>query len=407
MKPRAAAVAWLALLALLSAPVSEGAATPSPAAAARRSALISGCELDPLRTVEVCVSSPPARNGRDTVVVARLGQLFNAAGPGDSIRIAIFRWDLRPQADALLTAQARGARVEVVADHDVVTNPVGSRLLRRLEAHDPGDNAVVVCRGACLPFSGEGPTPPRSNVNHHKLFLFDIAGERSVATTSSNVVRVQLHQFNTLLRVVDDSLYDFHVAYFKRLRAQRWTYAQQTWNDTDKRSPGEPKGFVFPTRRDPLIALLRRVDCADGMRQVDIVVAVITRNDVRRELGRLQASGCRVRVVVQQGHLERWVQAPTPLASGGSVDLRDDRVRTALIHDKVIAIHALVGGREQRLVITGAANFTCGALLYNDEGMILVSDDWVFARVGEHVDDVWRHAHQTQGADEAATPVCR
>jgi phosphatidylserine/phosphatidylglycerophosphate/cardiolipin synthase-like enzyme len=372
-----------------------------------RPALVSGCELDPLGATEVCVSSPPAHNGRDTTIVGRLSQLFNAAGPGDSIRIAIFRWDLRPQADALLAAQARGARVEVVADHDVVTNRVGARLLRRLEAHNPRDNAVIVCPGACLPFSGNGPAPPRSNVNHHKLFLFDIAGERSVATTSSNVVRVQLHQFNTMLRVIDEPLYDFHLAYFKRLRAQRWTVAAQTWDDSDKRSTGEPKGFVFPTRHDPMIALLRRVDCAEGMRQVDVVVAVITRNDVRRELGRLQADGCRVRVVVQQRHLEKWVQAPAELAGGGTVNLRDDQVRTALIHDKVIAIHALVGGREQRLVVTGAANFTCGALLYNDEGMILVADDWVFARVGEHLDDLWRHAHQTQGVDESASPVCR
>lgn len=391
MSARALGRLAAALSGVLLAPLLPSAAVPSVARVAA-----SGCDLSTDHKVEVCLTNPPGHGGIDPTVINRLRQLFDSAGPGDSIRISIFRWDLAAIADDLVAAQNRGAHVEIVADHDVTTTKVGDDLLRRIESDDPDDNVVVVCDGACAPWTAPGPPSAFGNVSHNKLFLFDIGGEKSVATTSANLVSVQLHQFNNMLRIVDDHLYGFALDYFKRLKARSWTVGGDTWTESDKTSADLPRGIVYPRKKDPMQALFSRIDCAPGMRRVDIVVAVIQRDAVRRQIASLPSRGCQVRVIVQRTQMENWVQAPITLPTGRVLDLPDDRVKTALIHDKVIVIHAKVAGRERYVVASGAANFTCGALYFNDENMLEVFDQWTFDRYVTHVDMVWKHAHQSR-----------
>jgi len=208
---------------------------------------VSGCSAE--GRIEVCFSSPSRRRA-DGAVINRIRALFDAAGAGDTLRIAMFRWDRAKAADDLLAAQGRGARVEIVADRDMLDNWVGRRLLRRIERRDPGRNNVVVCTGSCLPWRADGPAPAGQNVNHLKLVLSDIGGERSVTVTSSNLVANQYHQYNSLIRVTVPGLYAFHLDYFRRLRKQSLSVGGQTWDDGDKAYPGSPTAVVYPRRTD-------------------------------------------------------------------------------------------------------------------------------------------------------------
>jgi phosphatidylserine/phosphatidylglycerophosphate/cardiolipin synthase-like enzyme len=126
-----------------------------------------------------------------------------------------------------------------------------------------------------------------------------------------------------------------------------------------------------------------------------VEVAVIQRAAVRSELGRLQSAGCRVRIVVTRERVENWLQARVRLSDGRVVNLDNARVRTALLHDKVITIHALVGGREKYVVLAGTSNLTCGGLLYNDEMMVRLDDRWAYLTYERHFADVYAHAHQS------------
>lgn len=384
-------IVTLALLLGVLLPGASGAvAAPVPDRAVPG---VSGCTSE--ADLEVCFSSPPTQGRRDAAVINRLRGLFQEAGQGDVLRIGMFRWEIGAAADDLLAAQRRGARVEVVADRDVMTNRVGTRLLRRLERRDRGRDNVVVCRGACLPWRAAGPAPGGQDVNHLKVVLADLDGERSVTSTSSNLATRQYHQYNSLLRITDDKLYDFTLRWWARLKKQSLRAHGTTWNDGAKAHSGSVRALVHPNRRDLVLSTLRRVRCAAGMRQVDVMVAVIQRPEIRRALGLLHRQGCRVRVVVDRESIENWLQARVRLADGSVIDLPDKRVRTVSQHDKALTLHVRLGGKERWLVVTGTSNTTCGGLLYNDEIMFRLSGAWVHHRYAAHFRDAFARAHQS------------
>jgi phosphatidylserine/phosphatidylglycerophosphate/cardiolipin synthase-like enzyme len=371
---------------------------PKPAAA-QKSTVLSGCNKKP--PYEVCFNSPGRAHGGDAAVIRRMTSLFASAGAGDSIRVAMFRWDIPQAADALIAAQQRGAHVEIVADDDVGTNPVGKNLLQTIEAGEPGSN-VTICNGACLPWRGHGPAPPSQNVVHLKLILMDVGGVQSVVTSSNNLEKRQYVQYNSLLKIDDPGLYAWGLQYFKRLQAQSLTVDGNTWTDKQKAYHGTPPAMVYPRKGDILEKTLKGVTCAPGMNTVDIMIAVVQRYDIRAQIGRLFLDGCHLRIVTTRDLIENWLQKPFKLPDGATVDLPDQNVRTIITHDKVYAIHAKFRGKERYLVVTGTSNSTCGGLLYNDEMMVRLKGQWLFDRYDDHVSDAFHHAHQ---ANVSAVPV--
>lgn len=376
-------------------------ATSAPSRATGR-VVRSGCNVD--TTLEVCFSSPGTRGGSDPAVVRRFIEVFDEAGAGDSLRVAMFRWDIPATTTALLGALDRGAHVELVADADVATKPAGRQLLAQLRA---AGATAVVCQGACLPWRGSGPAPPSQDVNHLKLVLAEIGGRRSVITSSTNFEGRQYSQYNSLTRVYDDGLYDFSLGYFQRLLAQSWTLGGQTWKDRQKAYGGPPPAAVYPRRSDLVLSTLKQVRCVPGARSVDIMVAVIQRHDVRAQIGRLAQDGCRVRIVTTRDLIENWLQKPFRLPDGSKVDLPDRNVRTVVTHDKVYAIHAKVAGTVQHVVLTGTSNTTCGGLLYNDEMMLRLDGAWAFRVFSAHVGDAFKHAHQARTGVVPVQARCR
>ncbi|QBX56317.1 hypothetical protein EXE58_13125 [Nocardioides seonyuensis] len=376
--------------------------TAHAAAHAPRASGTSGCFTAPDGATEACFNDP--RPGRpDDAVTRGLMAHVARAGAGDSIRISMFRWDDQLAAQAVIDAQRRGARVEVVADEDVQTKPAGRRVLEKIEAGEPGHQNVVVCRGACMPWAGPGPAPTAQDINHHKLYLFDIAGERSVAVTSSNLERRMHGQVNSMVRSTEPALWRFHTDYFERLRSQGW----QGWSEKSRSVRGESiDAFVYPRRRDPVVALLDDVRCDARARTVDVLWAVIQRADVRRSLQELHGRGCRVRVVTTRDLIENWLEV-RQTRRGRVLDLPDNRVKTHLVHDKLVLVHARVRGRVRRLTITGNSNATCGGLAYNDEVMWQIEDRWVHETMQRHFDRVFRRAHQGRTAVVPVQAPCR
>ena len=381
--------------------VSDGSAeTESLPATTAAKTVLSGCNAAGI--YEICFSSPASKGGSDAAVVRHFIEIFDQAQAGDSLRIAMFRWDIPATTKALVAAQRRGAHVEIVADEDMTTKPAGRSVMSQIEAGDPAPGNVVVCKGACLPWRGSGPAPPSQDVNHHKLLLADVGGRKSVITSSSNFEGRQYSQVNSLARVFDDAFYAFSLDYWQRLRAQSWTVGGVTWADRQKAYPGPPPAMVYPRRGDIVVDTLKSVKCAKGMRTVDIMIAVVQRYDVRAQIGRLAKDGCKVRIVTTRDLIENWLQSPFKLADGRTVDIDNNLVRTIITHDKVYAIHAKVRGKERYLVLTGTSNTTCGGLLYNDEMMLRLDGKWAFKTYSAHVGDAFRHAHQSR---ESAIPV--
>ena len=160
-------ISWLMALSIAgSLLVSTSGVQASPE---RSTEGASGCFTAPGGDTEICFNDP--RTGHpDPAVTQGLLKTIARAGAGDSIRIAMFRWDHEPATAAVLAAQKRGARIEIVADEDMLTKAAGRRVLHEVETGEPGFRNVVVCKGACLPWTGPAPAPTAQDINHHKLF---------------------------------------------------------------------------------------------------------------------------------------------------------------------------------------------------------------------------------------------
>jgi len=386
-------VTLLALVLTLTAPAGARDAVDRPSK--------TGCEVRGV--IEVCFSSPPTRAG-DPTVIDRPTTLFDSAGPGDTIRVAMFRWDIEAPTAALIAAQRRGAVVYLVGDDDLRLNPRGRRLIEKLEAQDPDRRNVTICRGACLPWRAPGPFPDSQNVQHLKFYVTDIGGVQSFITSSANLEDRQYRQYNSLLKIDDPALAAFGTAYFTRLFDQSLSSGGRTWNDRRKVfESGSVTVAVYPNRSDLLLSTLRDLTCVRGARDVSAMFAVIQRADVRVELARLATDGCRVRVVTTRDTVENWLQTDVP---GGR--LPTSAVRTTLTHDKMLVVHARFRGVPTRLVVTGTSNTTCGGLLYNDEVMVrLVDDRWLHDQYLAHFDDAWAHSHQSRSGVVPVMRPCR
>ena len=383
-------------LATLSTSISSGLAAGETAAARGKS----GCFAD--SGIEVCFTSPPTVPA-DPTVLGRASTLFDAAGPGDTIRVAMFRWDIKPPTDALLAAQRRGAIVYLVGDDDLRLNRHGRRLIKVLEEQDPDRENVTICDGACLPWRAPGPYPDSQNVQHLKFYLTEIGGVQSFITSSANLEDRQYRQYNSMLKIDDPGLYAFGLDYFARLEAQSTKAGGRRWSDQDKVwTDGPVTAAVYPTRRDLLLSTLKDLSCPKGSR-VSAMFAVIQRDDVRRQLARLSKAGCKVRIVTSRDTVENWVESPQPTG-----DIPDARVRTVLTHDKMLVAHAGLRGKVRDLVVTGTSNTTCGGLLYNDEVMVrIVGNRWLHDQYLAHFDDAYVHAFQGRTRVMPVMKPCR
>ncbi|MCF6379967.1 phospholipase D-like domain-containing protein [Nocardioides KLBMP 9356] len=383
-------------LATLTAAVSSGTAAGEGAAARNKS----GCFTD--TGVEVCFSSPP-HVPSDPTVLRRASTLFESAGPGDTIRVAMFRWDIKPPTEALLAAQRRGATVYLVGDDDLRLNRHGRRLIEGIEDQDPTRTNVTICDGACLPWRAPGPYPDSQDVQHLKFYLTDIGGVQSFITSSANLEDRQYRQYNSMLKIDDPGLYAFGLDYFTRLEAQSTKAGGKRWDDRDKvYSHGPITATVYPNRRDLLLDTMKDLSCPKGSR-VSAMFAVIQRDDVRRQLARLSRAGCKVRVITSRDTIENWIETPQPTG-----DIPDDAVRTVLTHDKLLVAHAGYRGKVTDLVVTGTSNTTCGGLLYNDEVMVrIVGNRWLHDQYLAHFDDAYSRAFQGRSGVMPVMKPCR
>ena len=353
--------------------------------------------------IEVCFASP-LTVADDPTVLDRPSRLFHAAGPGDTIRIAMFRWDIKPPTDAVIAAQRRGAVVYLVGDDDLLLNRHGRRLVSTIEDQDPARKNVTICRGACLPWRASGPFPDSQNVQHLKFFVTDIGGVQSFITSSANLEDRQYRQYNSFIKIDDPGLYSFGVDYFARLEAQSLRVDGRRWDDRRKLwSGGSITAAVYPRRSDLLLSTLRDISCTRRARDVSAMIAVIQRADVRAQLARLSESGCRVRVLTSRDTVENWMQARLPQG-----ELPDALVKTVLTHDKMLAVHAKFRGRPTHLVVTGTSNTTCGGLLYNDEVMLRILDNpWLHGQYAAHFDDAFARGHQSRTRIMPVMKPCR
>ena len=85
-----------------AAPAAETASAPAAPADPKTTAKTKTSGCNTAGNLEVCFSSPATHGGSDAFVVRHFIDIFKSAGAGDSLRIAMFRWDIPATTKACL-----------------------------------------------------------------------------------------------------------------------------------------------------------------------------------------------------------------------------------------------------------------------------------------------------------------
>lgn len=347
---------------------------------------VSGCTSS--GNYEVCFNDPAAHSGSDPLIENRLRELTQSAKSGDTIRGSMFNWTRAGLATDLVAAKNRGVDVKMVLDG-------------QNKADGNAGYTVLVDGGVPVTSCPNSSGCLGSNINHNKLFLFQLGGVKHSVLTSANLSKAQTGQYNNLIKITDPALYDYFLGYWNRENIRSWTYDGVTWKDDDKVGYGSAtatKAYVYPRTSDNLYGILSNVTkCStdgngDGNsdRKVWIAQSLFTkaRESVRNKLAALAKMGCDVRVVVADRETELWVQAAN---SGG--DLNDGKVgRVTNTHNKLVLIDAYYAGKWQDVVFTGSHNLTGTSLKENDEAMVRVADLFVFKQYRLYFDSLFAKA---------------
>ncbi|KRC46111.1 hypothetical protein ASE19_19765 [Nocardioides sp. Root79] len=314
-------------------------------------------------------------------VIARVHEAIRHTPAGATIRLATYNIDRVDTADLLLQARARGVRVQIVVNDNLV-NPVIRRLQHRLGANPSRGSFLVICRAACRNGSSTGNL-------HMKIYSFTQAGgARSVViSSSSNLGRAAANgQWNDAITVYgDETLFATWVAIFDQLKRDRPVSPRYVTYQTDGVSADFQRPVVSSVTRtrlattDPQLRRLRQVGCRApagfgvGGRtvvRVNMYAWYATRGErLAGELASMQREGCRVYVIgsVVSAPVVRilrnagipvrvadWDWGEKPATSGDRTVIGS----RCYSHLKYVTVNGLFRGRGARAVWTGSENWS-------------------------------------------------
>lgn len=357
----------------------------------------------------VIFNDPTGSKERQYALIAQLNRGINAAPRGSTITMAQYMYDMSSTTEALLRADARGVRVQVLVD-----GRAGSSALTKLRKGIGTDRSmrsfVATCQQSCM--------STVESVMHAKFFLFSSTGTQRHTSmiTSANPHKINTEDsWNNLHTIAGDAaIYNSLRRYFIDMLADKTNprYYRST-------SSGNHKLYLFPreVRRSTDIVqldVLDNVSCTKVSQgyghqgRTHIRVAVLTwtgaRANLARQLWKLHDQGCQVEVITNKRRV-----GPTILPillqhseRNGRMKVYDawvDRDRDdkpeRYVHDKVVTVNGRWFGQGNiKVVYTGSQNFTNPGTTLNNDLILRVRHDATYDAYGQHLDNIRRHAKQ-------------
>jgi len=337
----------------------------------------------PPGTFEAVFSRRPADNARDTTIEDRIVALVEAARPGSRIRVALYSFTRNGPADALNRAAARGVDVRVVLDGGA--DGLGSEVSSLRSGL--GASHVHLC-------DAPGTSCVGSGIMHHKTFLFSELTDGTtnvVVQASHNLTTTQLRMHNNAVIIRGDAAL---FAAYERTWDDLWADVENADYYRIDDGDGNTRAYFFPrgSGGDTAVSVLNNVTC-DATARIRVAMAFFTnaRREVAQALATRAREGCDVRVVAGDASIPIGSSVRSNLTAGG-VELTPYPTRSGWgLHSKYMLIDAPYAGSSahRHLVFTGSHNWTGPALRENDETMLRVEDDAVFA---SFLAD-WSHVH--------------
>jgi hypothetical protein len=357
-----------------------------------------------------------------TKLVRRVIAAINHAPKDSTIRFAMYSFDRRDVANALLRAHRRGVNVQLIVN-DNWTSAQTRRLRRAFGTKPRRSSFYVICRGSCR--GGKGNL-------HMKVYSFSRTGgaTKVLMTGSGNLTdRAVSLQWNDQVTLLDSpGLYDLFVKVFRQLKFDRRVSPRRVaYAGTDTvdalfyRAVAEPTSTINsatqPRRRprpadDPVLKRLRAVDCAaapgygnKGRTRIRIMMYawMRSRSYLADRVAYLKRQGCDIRVItsVSSSRVVRIIKAAGIPTRSADYDLVENAEGELVVnfysHLKVMALDGTYGGQSVRTVWTGSENWS-GISFMNDELILHLTGDKVHAKYVNHFDLLWkRYTHPHRG----------
>ncbi len=336
----------------------------------------------------VTFNSPLGSAATQNAIFNKITRSINASPQGSNIRIFSWNFLTRTGTDALLHAQRRGVRVQLIMAKGNLTE-IDNRPFQRLRAGLKAGNKnrkpsrhswARICKGSCRGQHG---------VAHSKFYLFSHSGKakRVVMQGSANyTVASARNQWNDVVTHVGQrKLYRYAVEVFKQAAKD-----QPVKPPFISRTFGSTRLMFFPDTGknvgDPVMQLLNQVRCrratnTPNNRTVLRIAPDVIREDRGMKLGRklrsLWQDGCDIKIgyTVLGKDIARMLRDPS---GRGPVPLRHlvqdangDGQFDNYFHLKAISIVGHIGGdRADYVTLNGSANMS-GNSKMSDENVAI------------------------------------
>lgn len=382
VRPRAVLAGLaLALAVVVGLPVAASA-TPSPGALFNR---------------------PDGTAQEQYAIADQLIDSINAAPAGAVIRMAFYSITIPSFADALVAAHQRGVQVRVLMDDHAVYEP-WTTLVQALGSDTSKTSFAALCHRSCF-------TDYEPSYLHAKMYMFSTSGsaKRVVTVSSANPTNGQaVTGWNDAYTMVgNETMYDSYKQYFEDLTAGSTDNVQGTGSVNYYRTTtsGSLKAYFFPrsgsgASADTVYGILSNVSCSGAAagygtagHHTVIKVAMFQWTKYRLRLATklwsLDDAGCSVEIIYTGSETDPEViealskpggRNGGPTLHNASKDINGDGQVDYYVHDKYLTVDGnYAGNTRTKAVFTGSANFANNALHYNNEILLKVQDNAVYA----------------------------
>lgn len=345
---------------------------------------------------------------------------------GETIRLAMYSFDIKRVADALLDARKRGVRVQMIVN-DNWTSPQTARLRKKLGKNIHKNNFVQICHGSCR--GGKGNL-------HLKVYAFSKTGDTSkfLITGSSNLTdRAERLQWNDVFSMQDDGLYDTFMQIFKELKKDKRTKPRWVSYSSDQVKANfyrtKDGRLVRPApvvrtryaqklnrRTDPVLKRLQDVDCKTGKGyglngHTVIRIAMYAWNGERGkyladQVAQLKRQGCKIRTILSVpggGVVLRLRNAGVEMRSA-DWNYLPTGVVNFYSHLKVMTLSGTYKGKKTRTIWTGSENWSPMSFL-NDELTIELSKKSTYDAYLARFNSLWADSTHPMGQHPSGKPA--
>ena len=346
-------------------------------------------------------NSPGFDDQPTTTIENKLIEMIDLAAPRSSIQMSMYTFKRMPITLALLRAQSRGVRIELILDgkNKELEDKKGSPVHVLLKG--TSDLAPLRCgTHSCVTFCGGilGGSCRGIVNNHNKFFLFSELqdGRKNVVVLSSaNFEEGMFHMYNDLLVLAGDTaLFEGVQNYFNGLR------------NPFAKVPLQIRGqsaviYTFPNQKyDPTLEILKQVQCHLPDSKIRITQSRFTdeRLAIAKELLKLSQLGCQIQVITRE---EPLMQSPGLKVKATLRSLMQilpykghSKKAKNSNHSKTIAIDASFQGSAQKvqMVLTGSHNLNTNSLKNNDELQIQIIHPAVYKAYSHFFDQMLEEA---------------